>query len=93
MVATALDISLYVRGDESIYIARSELRVRVYGPDASEHTHAFSDSAVMAEFLRWYTAALVTDGWVLHADVDRRLEEGLSPTSVNRRRSGPAPNH
>jgi hypothetical protein len=79
---------LFVRGDESIYIMRTEFRFRVYGPNASEHSHEFSDMAGLAEFLRWYTAALTADGWVFRPDVDRRLQEGRSPATGNRRRSG-----
>jgi hypothetical protein len=87
MASNVRTVWLFVRGDESIYIMRTELRFRVYGPDGSEHFHEFGDMAPLTEFLRWYTAALTADGWVFRPDVDRRLQIGPSPASGNRRRS------
>jgi hypothetical protein len=87
MAPTNPTVWLFVRGDASIYIVQTELRFRVYGPDTTEHSHEFGDMATLTEFLRWYTAALMADGWVFRSDVDRRVQDAPPPaTGKNRRR-------
>jgi hypothetical protein len=86
---------LYVQRHQSIRIQQSadKLMLLVCGPGPAEHSHAFDSSGTLEDFLRWYTAMLLRDGWTLQMNPDRRIkgtEKGEFPPGTDRRRCNPS---
>jgi hypothetical protein len=79
---------LFTRGDESIRILRNVVgkpTLVVYGPGRRSHSYPFDSLESRDDFLGSYLTQLEADGWVLHATVDRRQQEGPLPPGGDRR--------
>jgi hypothetical protein len=80
---------LYVRGEASVHITREPLKLTVCGPGDAEKVYSFGDADTLIEFVRLYDGALMRDGWILQAYLDRRARDrdaGAVPASGERRR-------
>jgi len=81
------DALLFVRGGESIRIARASTgkRLLTYGPGHAKDSQDFPSAALLEAFLESYQQRLKKEGWVLAIVAERRQSDQHIPAGHERR--------